>query len=61
MKYKIEMIDGKYHIHILDDQNCMMGKSFHICDTKESAISVIEMEKRNDDVYNINQITNYKG
>ena len=61
MKYKIEMIDRKYHIHILDNEGCMMGRSFHICDTEKEAISIIEMEKRNDDISNMNIITNYRG
>ena len=61
MKYKIEMIDGKFHVHILDDENIIMGKSFHICNTEKEAIDIIEMEKRNDDISNMNIITNYKG
>ena len=61
MKYKIEMINDKYHVHILDDENIIMGKSFHICNTEKDAIDIIEMEKRNDDISNMNQITNYKG
>ena len=61
MNYKIEMIGKKYHIHILDDENIIMGKSFHICNTEKEAIDIIEMEKRNDDISNMNIITNYKG
>ena len=61
MKYKIEMIDEKYHVHILDDANIIMGKSFHICDTEKEAIDIVEMEKRNDDTSSMNIITNYKG
>ena len=61
MNYQIEIIENKYHIHILDDEGYIMGKSFHVCNTRKEAINIIEIEKRNDDTYNINQITNYKG
>jgi len=61
MKYKIEKINNKYHIHILDNEGIVMGRSFHICNTEKDAINIIEMEKRNDDISSMNQITNYKG
>ena len=61
MEYKIELIDGKYHIHILDANGCTMGKSFHMCNTEKEALHIIEIVRKNDDIYNMNQITNYKG
>ena len=59
MEYKIEKIQKKYHIHILDSAGCVMGKSFYVCKTEKEAIELVKKEMLNDDVYNMNQITNY--
>ena len=61
MNYKIEKIKEKFHIHILDDEGYIMGKSFYVCDTEKEAIEVVKIEMKNDGIYDMNQITNYKG